>query len=102
MLYTLFPVRGPTHHSNSKICFGHKLGITMEKKGSSSWFSRELKITKLMKLYSIAIPTVSHIDNKTALVTIVYDLLSYIIPRKLRGNEIYQIFDSTGIMVNIV
>ena len=55
-----------------------------------------------MKFYSITIPTVSHIDNKTALVTIVYDLLPYRITWKLKGNEIYQIFDSTNVMGNIV
>ena len=55
-----------------------------------------------MKTYSISIPTVSHIDIRTAPGTILYYLLPYIIPWKLIGCTIDQLFDSTGVMDDIV
>ena len=51
-----------------------------------------------MILYSIDILTVSHIDIQTSLVTILDYLSAYIIPWKLKGHTIYQLFDSTGVM----
>ena len=55
-----------------------------------------------MKLYSIAIPTVSHIDSQMALGTILDDLFPYIIPWKLIGHPIDQLFESTGSMDDLV
>ena len=55
-----------------------------------------------MNLYYIDIPTISHIDIKMELGTIVYDLLTFNIPFKLRGHTLDQIFDSTGVMYDLV
>ena len=70
----------------------------MEHKGSHSRFDRELTKFKIIKLYSIAILTISHIDSQVSLGTILDYLLLYTIPWKLRGHGIYQLFYSTGVM----
>ena len=45
-----------------------------------------------MKLYSIYLPTVSHIDIQATLGTVLDDLFTYIIPWKLIGHAIDQNF----------
>ena len=51
-----------------------------------------------MKIYSIYLLTVSHIDSQAALGTILDDLLNYIIIWKFIEHTIDQLFDSTDAM----
>ena len=55
-----------------------------------------------MKLYSIYLPTVSHIDIQATLGTVLDDLFTYIIPWKLIGHAIDQNFWSTSVTDDIV
>ena len=55
-----------------------------------------------MKNHPIDKATISQIDSQTALGAILDDLLPYIIPYKLRGYSIEQLYDSTGVMDYIV
>ena len=55
-----------------------------------------------MKLYSIDILTVSHIDIQTELGTILGEILTYIILCKSIGHAINQLFDSSGIIEYLV
>ena len=58
----------------------------------------------MVKLYYIDIPSILHIDSKTALVKHLDDLLPYITPwkRRGRGDSIEQLFDLTGVMDDLV
>ena len=55
-----------------------------------------------MKLYYISIPALLYIDIQTARGTILDYLFPYIIPWKLIGHEIDQIFDLNDVMYDIV
>ena len=65
----------------------------MERQGYRSCFPMELTEYKLMKLYYIVIPTISHIDSQMALGTILYNIFTYSIPWKPIENEFDQLFN---------
>ena len=74
----------------------------MEKQGSLSWFSRELTKSELMIFYSVAIPTVLHIDISKARGTILCYLFSYSILWKRIVCAIDQLFDINDVVDDLI